>query len=223
MAHEQTVTGLESSPLQSSHSAPSRQKRSGRCRSRILCRRQASCPCTNGPVGALAVGRYRTGIGDTIFIGVYPWHLFRLPEGNAKVIRKPPVCTANWHMSRRRRAQKGHRLRGVRRGRQTDCRRDQSAIHRGRFLISPPLTFPASSLRRAALLAVTQHRGPLIENLVRAERRVLMLPLSWDGCPRQAVLRNRQARRAKHRRGRLASICQKANKSCQPFMSWRQP
>ncbi len=29
--------------------------------------------------------------------GVIPGTSFRSPEGNAKVVWEPPVCTANWH------------------------------------------------------------------------------------------------------------------------------
>ena len=46
-----------------------------------------------------AVGRDRAGIADAVFVRVRrdPRHFFRSPEGNAKAIRVPPVCTANWH------------------------------------------------------------------------------------------------------------------------------
>ena len=50
-------------------------------------------------LGRFAVGRDRTG-SQTQYLsacGVIPGTSFRSPEGNAKAICEPPVCTANWH------------------------------------------------------------------------------------------------------------------------------
>src|SRR5271166_2018473 len=75
----------------------------------------------------LAVGRHRAGVADAVFVyvGSYPRHLLSL----ARRQRESHLGTPGLHrklayVSRRRRAQKGHRLSGVRRARQTNRCRD---------------------------------------------------------------------------------------------------
>ena len=73
--------------------------------------------------------------------GVIPGTSFRSPEGNAKAICDPPVCTANWHTCPAGAAHRKvtvllrhQRLLGVCRRRQTEWRRD--AKRRRQMLIS---------------------------------------------------------------------------------------